>query len=152
MRIRHLGQRDRGSMAVEFVIAGPALVLLLLVVSAGGQWLDLTGDVSAAARDSVRAASFARDYDEATLDAQSAAQADLAGICLNPGPTTLVSLFNGGAPVNDGDFATAQDVEVTVSCRASLKIFRVVDFPVTETFTDTAVAPLDPFEDRGAAQ
>jgi len=51
-------------MAVEFVIAGPALVVLLLLVSAGGQWLDLTGDVSAAARDSVRAASFARQYND----------------------------------------------------------------------------------------
>ena len=32
-------QRDRGSMAVEFVIAGPAFVLLLLLVGAGGQWV-----------------------------------------------------------------------------------------------------------------
>ncbi len=142
-------QRDRGSMAVEFVIAGPALVVLLLVVSAGGQWLDLTGDVSAAARDSVRAASFARDYDEAQQDAQAAAQADLTGICTGAGPTTAVNLYSDGAPDGDGAFATAQDVEVTVSCRASLRIFRVVGFPVTERFTDTAVAPLDPFEDRG---
>ena len=28
---------DRGSMAVEFVVAAPALVLLLLLVAAGGQ-------------------------------------------------------------------------------------------------------------------
>jgi Flp pilus assembly protein TadG len=150
--MRRLGQRDRGSMAVEFVIAGPALVVLLLLVSLGGQWLDLTGDVSAAARDSVRAASFARDYDEATQDAQTAAQTDLAGICINPGPATLVNVYDGGAPVNDGAFASAQDVEVTVSCRASMKIFRFFGLPVSETFTDTAVAPLDPFEDRGADQ
>ncbi len=59
-------RRDRGSMAVEFVIAGPALVLLLLLVSAGGQWLNLSGDVGAAARDSVRAASFARSTTKRT--------------------------------------------------------------------------------------
>ena len=142
-------QRDRGSMAVEFVIAGPALVLLLLLVSAGGQWLDLTGDVSAAARDSVRAASFARQYNEASADALAAAQADLNGVCIGNAPKAPVSLFQGGLPVGDGDFANAQDVEVTVSCQASLKIFGLVHFPVSETFTDTAAAPLDPFVDRG---
>ena len=142
-------QRDRGSMAVEFVIAGPALVLLLLLVSAGGQWLDLTGDVSAAARDSVRAASFARQYNEASADAKAAAQADLNGVCIGNAPKAPVSLFQGGLPVGDGDFANAQDVEVTVSCRASLKIFGVIGFPVSKTFTDTAAAPLDPFVDRG---
>jgi Flp pilus assembly protein TadG len=141
--------RDRGSMAVEFVIAGPALVLLLLLVSAGGQWLDLTGDVSAAARDSVRAASFARQYNEASADAQAAAQADLNGVCIGNAVKAPVSLYQGGLPVGDGDFANAQDVEVTVSCRASFKIFGVVGFPVSKTFTDTAAAPLDPFVDRG---
>jgi Flp pilus assembly protein TadG len=141
--------RDRGSMAVEFVIAGPALVVLLLLVSAGGQWLDLTGDVSAAARDSVRAASFARQYNEASADAQAAAQADLNGVCIGNLPKAAVSLYQGGVPVGDGDFAAAQDVEVTVSCQASLKIFGLVHFPVSETFTDTAAAPLDPFVDRG---
>jgi Flp pilus assembly protein TadG len=141
--------RDRGSMAVEFVIAGPALVVLLLLVSAGGQWLDLTGDVSAAARDSVRAASFARQYNEASADAQAAAQADLNGVCIGNLPKAAVSLYQGGVPVGGGDFAAAQDVEVTVSCQASLKIFGLVHFPASETFTDTAAAPLDPFVDRG---
>jgi Flp pilus assembly protein TadG len=149
LRLLRKAQRDRGSMAVEFVIAGPALVLLLLLVSAGGQWLDLTGDVSAAARDSVRAASFARQYNEASADAQAAAQADLNGVCIGNRVNAPVSLFQGGLPVGDGDFANAQDVEVTVSCRASLKIFGVVGFPVSKTFTDTAAAPLDPFVDRG---
>jgi Flp pilus assembly protein TadG len=150
-RLRRLrtGPRDRGSMAVEFVIAGPALVVLLLLVSAGGQWLDLTGDVSAAARDSVRAASFARQYNEASADARAAAKADLNGICIGNRVNTPVSLYQGGVPVGDGDFAAAQDVEVTVSCQASLKIFGLVHFPVSETFTDTAAAPLDPFVDRG---
>ena len=137
-----LAQRDRGSMAVEFVIAGPALVVLLLLVSAGGQWLDLTGDVSAAARDS-------RQYNEASTAAQAAAQADLNGICIGNLPRAPVSLYQGGVGVGDGDFANAQDVEVTVSCRASLKIFGVIGFPVSKTFTDTAAAPLDPFVDRG---
>jgi Flp pilus assembly protein TadG len=132
-------------MAVEFVIAAPALVLLLLLVSAGGQWLNVTGDVSAAARDAVRAASLARAFAAVGPDAQSAAQADLNGTCT---PVTSIELFEGGMPVGPGDFATAQEVQVTVSCTASLEVFSAIGFPVSHTFTDTAVAPLDPFEDR----
>jgi hypothetical protein len=135
-------------MAAEFVIAAPALVLLLLLVSAGGQWLNLTGDVSAAARDSARAASLARTFDDARTDAGQAAQADLTGVCAG-GPDMKVLLFAGGAPVGPGGFATAQDIQVTVSCAANLGVFSAIGFPVSHTFTDTASAPLDPFEDRG---
>jgi TadE-like protein len=140
---------DCGSMAVELVIAGPALVLLLLLVSASGQWLNLTGDVSAAARDSVRAASLARDFNDAQIDAQNAAQTDLNGVCVGDAPVTTIQLFQDGVPVGPSAFPAAQDIEVTVSCVASMKIFRAVGFPVSHRFTDTAIAPLDPFEDRG---
>lgn len=152
-RLRHPGRsrsaaRDRGSMAAEFVIAAPALVLLLLLISAGGQWLNLTGDVSAAARDSVRAASLARTFANARTDASQAAQSDLTGVCAG-NMTAKIQLFTGGAPVGPGGFATAQDIQVTVSCVANLGVFSAIGFPVSHTFTDTASAPLDPFEDRG---
>jgi Flp pilus assembly protein TadG len=143
--------RDRGSMAVEFVIAGPALVVLLLVVSAGGQWLNLTGQVGAAARDSVRAASFSRQWPQAQSDAQAAAQADLNGICIaNRVTVPPPQLYRDGMPIagNDADFVVAQEIAVTVTCRASLKVFSSIGFPVSQTFTDTAVAPLDPFAYR----
>jgi Flp pilus assembly protein TadG len=140
--------RDRGSMAVEFVVAAPALVLLLLLVSAGGQWLNLSGDVSGAARDAVRAASLARTFDGAQADAVAQAQADLAGVCQG-GPTASLELVQGGAQVGAGAFGTAQEVRVTVSCVASLGAFRAVGIPVSQTFTDSAAAPLDPFVDRG---
>ncbi|HEY1321307.1 MAG TPA: TadE/TadG family type IV pilus assembly protein [Streptosporangiaceae bacterium] len=150
--MRPLRQRitgDRGSMAVEFVVAAPALVLLLLLVSAGGQWLNLTGKVGSATRDAVRAASVARTFADAQANAQSAARSDLAGVCRGGAPSTSVQLFQDGAPVGAGNFAVAQDVEVTVSCVASLAAFHVIGFPVSQTFGDTAAAPLDPFEDRG---
>ena len=153
---RRLGRRlrrrladDRGSMAVEFVVAAPALVLLLLLVSAGGQWLSATGDVGSASRDAVRAASLARTFADAQANAQSAAQADLGARCQGGGPTIKVQLFQDGAPVGGGAFATAQQIQVTVSCVASLAVFHVIGFPVSQTFGDSATAPLDPFEDRG---
>lgn len=142
---------DRGSMAVEFVVAAPALVLLLLLVAAGGQWLNLTGKVGSATRDAVRSASLARTFADAQANAQAAAQSDLAGVCggAQGAPATKVQLFTNGAPVGAGDFAVAQDIEVTVSCVANLAAFHVIGFPVSQTFGDTAAAPLDPFEDRG---
>jgi len=156
MRLRSLARQlrnwlgnDRGSMAVEFVVAAPALVLLLLLVSAGGQWLSATGDVGSASRDAVRAASLARTFADAQANAQSAAQADLGARCQGGGPTIKVQLFQDGGPVGGGAFATAQQIQVTVSCVASLAVFHVIGFPVSQTFGDSATAPLDPFEDRG---
>ena len=149
---RRLGnwlRNDRGSMAVEFVVAAPALVLLLLLVSAGGQWLSATGDVGSAARDAVRGASLARTFADAQANARSAAQADLGTRCSGGAPATTVQLFSGGAPVGPGDFATAQQIQVTVSCVASLAAFHVIGFPGRRTFSDNATAPLDPFVDRG---
>jgi hypothetical protein len=51
--------------------------------------------------------------------------------------------------VGPGNFAVAQQIQVTVSCVASLAVFHVIGFPVSQTFADNATAPLDPFEDRG---
>jgi len=135
-------------MAVEFVVAAPALVLLLLLVAAGGQWLNLTGKVGSAARDAVRGASLARTFADAQANAQAAAQADLGSRC-EGGATVKVQLFQDGAPAGGGAFATAQQIQVTVSCVASLAVFHVIGFPVSQTFADSATAPLDPFEDRG---
>jgi Flp pilus assembly protein TadG len=152
MRLRTLLRKlrnDRGSMAVEFVVAAPALVFLLLLVAAGGQWLSATGDVGSAARDAVRGASVARTFTDAQANAQTAAQSDLGARCGGGGATTRVQLFSDGAPVGPGNFAVAQQVQVSVSCVASLSVFHIIGFPDSQTFADSATAPLDPFEDRG---
>jgi hypothetical protein len=150
MRPPRLARRDRGSMSVELVFAAPALMVLLLVLSAGGEWLNLNGAVGAAARDSVRAASLARSYPAAQLDAQQAASSDLGDICTGSVPNPLIQLFKDGARDTGPDaFATAQEIEVTVSCVASLGVFRDVGYRTGHTFTASAFAPLDPFVDRG---
>jgi Flp pilus assembly protein TadG len=140
---------DRGSMAVEFVVAAPLLVFLLLLVAAGGQWLSATGDVGSAARDAVRAASVARTFADAEANAKTAATADLGARCAGGVQVPPPQLFSDGAPVGPGAFATAQQIQVTVSCTANLSVFHIIGFPVSQTFADSATAPLDPFEDRG---
>jgi Flp pilus assembly protein TadG len=147
-RARRLVQapKARGSMAVELVIAAPALVLLMLLIAGGGQWIDLAGQVGAAARDAARAASVARTYGEATAGAQNAAQADLAGICVGVPTVTVVPI--GGSFANTGGAQGAPDVQVDVTCQANLTAFKSLGFNVAQTFSDSATAPLDPFMER----
>lgn len=138
-------------MAAEFAVIAPAFALLLLLLSAGGQWVSVTGQVGGAARDAARAASLARSPVEAVAQAQDAANQDLPGTCSADAgkvPRVAVTGMSGGAIA---PFTTAQDVRVMVSCTVSLAVFRLVGFPASQTFTDTAVAPLDPFVCRSGA-
>ncbi len=136
---------EPGSMAAEFTVAAPALALLLLLVSAGGQWVSVTGQVGGAARDAARAASVARSASAAQAQAQFAAGQDLAGLCSgSPAghPEVTVTPVSGGQA---GPFATAAAVQVAVACDVRLAAFRLVGFSGEQTFTATGVAPLDSF-------
>jgi Flp pilus assembly protein TadG len=135
-------------MAVEFVVAAPAFIILLLLVGAGGQWVSASGEVGAAARDAVRQASLEINYADVPPAAQSAAQADLNNLCPG-GARTSVELLANGARVAASTWASgAQVVEVKVSCNVRLKAFAVIGIPASETFTDIAAAPLDQFTQR----
>jgi Flp pilus assembly protein TadG len=136
---------EHGSMAVEFVVVAPAFVLLLLLVSAGGQWVGVNGQVGGAARDAARAASVARSVGGALAQAQLAASQDLPGLC--PGspagrPQVTVIPVSGG---QGSSFAAATEVQVRVACDVRLTAFGLVGFPAHQTFTATGVAPLDTF-------
>lgn len=137
---------DRGSMAVEFVVAVPGFLLLMLLVAAGGDWVSSSGQVGAAASDAARAASLARTGNDANTVASNAAKYDLGSACTGGAPVTTVTSL----PLGTASFATAQDVQVTVECTLNLQAFKVIGFPVTTTFTRIAVAPLDPFVQRSA--
>lgn len=133
-------------MAVEFAIAVPAFLFLLLLVAAGGDWVSAAGQVSAAASDAARAASVGRSYDLATAAAVSAASYDLSGACKGGEPPPQVTpIGSNGLPA---DFVAAVEVRVTLSCTVDLGPFRAIGLPAAVTFTRTAVAPLDQFVQR----
>jgi Flp pilus assembly protein TadG len=135
-------------MAVEFVVAVPAFIALLLLIGAGGQWVSASGEVGAAARDAVRQASLQVNYADVESQAKSAAQADLNNLCPG-GAQTSVDLLANGQQVTAAAWANgAQAVQVRVSCNVSLKAFTMIGIPASQTFTDTAVAPLDQFSQR----
>ena len=140
--------RDRGSMAVEFVVAVPAFIFLLLLVGAGGQWVSASGEVGAAARDAVRQASLEINYADVPPAAQSAAQADLNNLCPGGAQTSVELLENGERVAASAWASGAQVVEVTVSCNVTLKAFAVLGIHTSQTFTDIAAAPLDQFTQR----
>ena len=138
---------DRGSMAVEMVIAAPALVLLMLLIAGGGQWLNVSTEVGAAARDAARAAAVDRTLANASTDATAAAQSDLNGVCQGGGPTVTVQPVGGSFQDTPGSQA-APDVQVSVSCAANLSAFSAIGFSASQTFSDSATAPLDPLMER----
>jgi Flp pilus assembly protein TadG len=142
---RWSGRGQQGSMAVEFVVAVPGFLILLLLIAAGGDWVSSAGQIGAAASDAARAATLARSVTEADTVADKAASADLGGVCSGGAPVTTVTPLPLGTA-----FGTPQNtgVQVTVQCKVNLQAFKVVGFPVTTTFTRTAVDPLDPFVQR----
>jgi Flp pilus assembly protein TadG len=137
-------------MSVELVVIAPALVLLLLLVGAGGRWVESHGAIDGAARDAARAASIARTPGDAVALAQQAAVADLtsSGWCnagsANVGVTGFPASSQAGAQ-------GITDVTVTVTCSVNMSPFTALGFKAASPVTGTAVAPLDPFMCRSAS-
>jgi Flp pilus assembly protein TadG len=133
-------------MSVELVIIAPALVLLLLLVGAGGRWVESHGALDGAARDAARAASVGRTAGDADTLAQQAADADATSSGWCDGGTVAVGVtgFPDTAAVAEGATVT-----VTVKCNVNMAPFTLLGFRAASPVTATAVAPLDPFMCRG---
>jgi len=146
---RRLTRVDRGSLTVELAVVAPGLILLLLLVGAGGRVVEAQGHVDGAARDAARAASLGRSVGQADAFALQAAQADLGSSswCAQGSVTATVSGFPaGGQAIVPGDNVTA-----IVHCSVNTSPFRILGFQPTTPFTAQAVAPLDPYMCRTAA-
>jgi Flp pilus assembly protein TadG len=129
-------------MSVELVVIAPALVLLLLLVGAGGRWVESHGAIDGAARDAARAASIARTPGDAVALAQQAADSDLAnsGWCDQGTANVAVTGFPDTPIVTQG-----ANVTVTVTCNVNMSPFTALGFQAASPVSGTAVAPLDPF-------
>jgi Flp pilus assembly protein TadG len=133
-------------MSVELAVIAPGLILLLLLVAAGGRVVEVQGHVDGAARDAARAASLAQSAGQAGQFALQAAQADLGtgSWCETGSVQALVSGFPVGA------VAAGAAVTVTVRCTVDMSPFGLLGFRPAMTFTGAAVAPLDTFTCRSA--
>lgn len=132
--MRQRCKAERGSMVLEFVIAVPIFIGLLLFMVFAGKVVSGFGQVDGAARDAARAASNARDPGTAMTSAQQAVDTDLKGVCA--GGPTIDSM--------SGFIAGSNDVTVHITCTLSLSY---LNFP-NMTINATGVAPLDQFVAR----
>lgn len=124
---------DEGSMAVEVVLLVPALLMVMLLVVAFGRYTTAEGDVQAAAREAVRAATLQRDAVSARAAAQLAADAVL--------PATLEC-----RPVElAGDFAPGRTLSVRVSCDVSWADLGLIGLSGVATVSGESAAPLDTY-------
>jgi len=141
IRGRRPRRRDDGSAAVELVLITPLLVLVWLLIVAGGRMVQARIEVDSAARQAARAASIAGDPATAASDASAAAQAALASQHLTCG--------NLAVTADTSDFIPGGQVTVQVSCTVSLSGLSLLHLPGAETLSSHFASPIDVY--RGQA-
>ncbi|HEY0620744.1 MAG TPA: TadE family protein [Kribbella sp.] len=128
---------ERGSMAVEIVLLAPVMMAFMMLVVAGGRYVSVRGDIEAASRDAVRAATLERT--------ESAAQAAVVDIA-------TASLQDVGAcqtPRLDGLFESGGMLTVTISCEVSYDGLGLIGLPGSKTVTISSSAPIDLYRRTG---
>lgn len=134
-RRRPESRDQRGSMAIEMVILAPIFVMFALLVVAGGRYVMVRGDVDAAARDAVRAASYERDGASALAAARQVAAQATAADC--------------GAAQLHGRFEAGGSIEVRLECRVSLSGLGLIGMPGSARIEASSTAPLDYYRRTG---
>ncbi|AYD91004.1 pilus assembly protein TadE [Actinomyces sp. 2119] len=113
------------------VVLVPVLMVMVLLVVAGGRMVSAEGMVQAASRDAARAASMERSVGQArAAAARSLAAADTARA-------------HCSSWVIDADFGRGGTVTVGVGCRVRLSDLGLVMLPGTTTVTAESTAPVD---------
>jgi len=124
-------------MAVEVVLITPVLVAFMLLVVAFGRYVAVRGEVEAASRDAVRAASLERDTTAALAAAGRTANATLGG------------RWNCQALALRGEFAAGSTISTELTCQVPVDDLGLLGLPGTVTVTATSSAPLDIYRRTG---
>lgn len=133
-------QRERdetGAMAVEVILITPVLVAFMLLVVAFGRYVAVRGEVEAASRDAVRAASLERELSAAQAAAGRTTNASLGG------------QWNCEAVGLSGDFVAGGTIEAELACRVPLDDLGLLGLPGTVTVRASSSAPLDIYRRTG---
>ena len=134
---------ERGSAAIEAVVVGPAMVLLIGLVILGGRVALAHQTLQSVAADTARAASLERTTSRARAAANTASEAGLSQQL--PCSTHELQLDLDGFTVPPGRPAS---VSATVTCRVSLSDLAVPGLPGTITIQATMTSPLDTYRER----
>lgn len=139
------GDRERGSAAIEAVIAIPAFVLFVVVIIAAGRVAMAHQSVEAAAAEAARSASLARTPGDAQAKATAAGAQTLVNQGLQCGSTT-VTVDTSGFAVPVGSPA---QVSAHVACDVDLgDLTSIPGLPGTITVDATVGSPLDTYRGR----
>ncbi|HST82137.1 MAG TPA: TadE family protein [Kineosporiaceae bacterium] len=122
---------DAGMMAVEMVLLAPVMVAFLLLVVAFGRFVAVRGEVEAATRDAVRAASLERSSGAAADAARRTASASLAG------------RWQCGEPELGGAFGAGETITVRLECSVPLSGLGLLGMPGSISVHAQSAAPLD---------
>lgn len=135
---------DRGSMTVESAILAVAFVLLLSTVIGLGRAGLARNTIDQIAHDAARVASIARTGQEASLDAQTAAETALEDQGLTCTPLT-VHVDTSGFTTPAG---TPAQVDVALTCTVPLDDLLLPFAPGTVTLTASASRAIDTYRER----
>jgi len=124
--------REEGSAAVELVVATPILILVVLFTVGLGRVTEAQMLAETAAGSAARAASLARNPDQAVAAAHAAVAANSSVSCPNPNVTVDTSAFRPGGTV-----------AVRVECRPRLADITGVGFPGTMQISERMVSGID---------
>ncbi len=128
---------ERGSMAVEIVLLAPVMMAFMMLVVAGGRYVAVRGDIEAASRDAVRAASLER-----TQGAGQAAAVDTAIAALqHPDQCQNAALT--------GNFVSGGTITVTITCEVSYDGLGLIGLPGSKSVTISSSAPIDLYRRTG---
>jgi Flp pilus assembly protein TadG len=133
---------ERGSASIEAVVAGPAVVLLILLVIFGGRVALAHQSVQSVAADAARAASLARTQTDARTSAQAAAAAGLDQQLPCARHNLDLDLTGFRAPVG-----TPATVSATLSCRVATADLGLPGLPDL-TIEATMTSPIDTWRER----
>lgn len=117
----------------------PVLLAALSFLVLAGRLSSVRGDVTAVARDAARAASRAASYDQAAVDAQATAAANLGHHDVTCRDLTVAL----GGPAT---FVPGGTVSVTVTCTVGLADVALPGLPGSRTIDSTAVEVIDLYQ------
>ena len=135
-------RNQRGSAAIEAVVAGPAVVLMILLVVFGGRVALAHQTVQRVAADAARAASLARTQTEARAAADTALRTGLDQHLTCTNPTLDLDLTGFGTPAG-----TPASVTATLTCRVPTADLGL-PIPGQIAITATMTSPIDTYRER----
>lgn len=141
-RRRLHGRDERGSAAIEAVVVGPAVVMLILLVAFGGRVALAHQTVEGIAADAARAASLARNQTDAHAAADRTVQAALAQQLPCASHSLNLDLAGFNRPVG-----TPANVSATVACRVATADLGLPGLPDL-TIKATMTSPIDTYRER----